>query len=146
MKIVNKNFPSNNSYFSEPKEHLYLHTVKIARQDNITSYHCHIFNNSPEPLVYKQDDGKYNFKRFCEYISANYTEDNPCPVSGLCVQNAGIILGLFISEEKKGEYWSEEMICDNTDSWSTYVGETMFFWRKDEDSGVIGFDRIQKLY
>ena len=101
MKIVNKNFPSNNSYFSEPKEHLYLHTVKIARQDNITSYHCHIFNNSPEPLVYKQDDGKYNFKRFCEYISANYTEDNPCPVSGLCVQNAGIILGLFISEEKK---------------------------------------------
>ena len=49
-------------------------------------------------------------------------------------------------KKKKGEYWSEEMICDNTDSWSTYVGETMFFWRKDEDSGVIGFDRIQKLY
>lgn len=84
MKIKNKNFPSNDCYFGEPTEHLYLHQMQYTLEsDGNGIMTFSFFSKSNTDFTNMVDDD--NIKN--EFIKIVNSYDGGIPASGKLYEN-----------------------------------------------------------
>lgn len=74
MKFRNKNFPSNDTYFGEPTEHLYLHHMlyDLDLGGGVGFAYINIFCDRATPLINLNEDE--NRKEFIKILNQNNDE------------------------------------------------------------------------
>ena len=86
MKIVNKNFPSNNSLFGEPKEHLYLHKMCInLLVDSNSIIFFDLYSDNDTNFTDMSGDPKI-WELFLKTLSSNSNSDGIVPATGMYIE------------------------------------------------------------
>lgn len=117
LKIKNKNFPSNDTYFGETTEHLYKHTIKIGYESiGNGAFYFDLYTNNSQPFDI-QDQWKEIIKCFKENYKDTYYI---APAYGIC--NEGI------ANEISYDYTTQkdELVITFIDPTDTYLVKRHF--------------------